>query len=171
MEYKYIAVYCKMHNETQNSKETIRNIFLKAKELFQRLDSSYADDDIKILLFGIKDPSIAYEYLPKEHIEAYDCKNIQDMSKKIWNIIRNNEFQSRIYIVLANWQWKYIEPLLKLKHDNYKFFYEGALDPRPLDEINKEKEYEKSAKVKIKQGGLLGLLDTIGSNVSTDLKG
>ncbi len=169
MEYKYIVVYCKIHNESDKSNDVIRNILTKARELFNRLANSYADDDIKILLFGKAEE--ASEYLPREKLAVYDCKHIQDMCKQILDIVKDNEFQSRIYMVLTNWQWKYIEPLLKLKDENLKFFYEGALDPRSRDEINKEREHEKSAKVKMRRGGLLGFLDTLGSNVSTDLKG
>ena len=168
MEYKYIVVYCKIHNESEKASEVRANILRKARELYDRLASSYADDSIKILLFGI---DIDTQYLPREKVKHYNCKNIQDMSNQILDIVKDNEFQSRVYMVMTNWQWRYIEPLLKLKNENLKFFYEGALDPRSRDEISKEKEYEKSAKVKIKRRGLLGFLDTLGSNVSTDLKG
>ena len=166
MEYKYIAVYCKIHNRSEKADEAKKSVLRKARELYDRLADSYADDNIKILLFGATDTS----YLPNDKVEVHYCNDIQDMSKQILNIVKDNEFQSRVYMVLTNWQWRYIEPLLKLKDENLKFFYEGALDPRSRDEINKEREHEKMAKVKIKRG-LLGFLDTVGSSVSTDLKG
>lgn len=170
MEYKYIVVYGKIHNKSEKANETIANILTKTRELFNRLVNSYADDNIKILLFGI-DIGLASQYLPTKNIEVHDCKHIQDMSKQILNMLKDNEFESRVYMVLTNWQWRYIEPLLKLKDSNLKFFYEGALDPRSIDEIEREKEYEKSVIIKRKRGGLLGFLDMLGSNVSTDLKG
>ncbi|MEM2855565.1 MAG: hypothetical protein QW416_00470 [Candidatus Nitrosocaldaceae archaeon] len=168
MEYKYIAVYCKSHKTM--SDYTISNILRKAKEVYSRLVSSYTNN-IKILIFGINDINKAYEYLPREMVEEYDSSNIEEMSNIIWSIIKKNEFQSRVYIIAANWQWKYIEQLLKLKDERYKFFFEGALDARTVDELKIEEKYEKYAKVRLKEKGLLGLLDGIGSNISTDLKG
>ncbi len=161
-----------MHARSENDSRTILNILSKARELFNRLAASYADEkDIRILIFGIEDINKAYEYLPKEQIEAYECNNIKEMCDKIWKITRDNEFENRIYLVLTNWQWKYVEPLLRLKSARYKFFYEAALDVRGVEEIKREVSYEKIAKIDAKEGRFLRLLDMIGSNVSTDLKG
>ncbi len=146
MEHKYIAVYCKMHNKED---QALENILIKAKELFDRLRSSYADsENIRILIFGIDNIDKAYKYLPKEYIEHIECANIYEMGKKIIDIIRDKQFQRRVYIVLLNWQWRYIEPLLRLKNEQFKFFFEGAFDPRSREDIMNEARYERSAKVK-----------------------
>ncbi len=170
MEYKYIVVYCKMHIKKDDI--ALENILLKAKELFERLRASYADEEsIRILIFGLDNIDKAYNYLPKEHIEHFDCKNIYDMCEKIISIIKYKEFQRRVYFVLLSWQWRYIEPLLRAKHEQFKFFYESVFDPRSREDIMNESNYEKVAKIKLKDRSLLSVLEGLASNLSTDLKG
>jgi hypothetical protein len=170
MEYKYIVVYCKMHIKKDNI--ALENILLKAKELFERLRASYADEEnIRILIFGLDDIDKAYNYLPKEQIEYFDCKNIYGMCAKIISIINDKEFQRRVYLVLLNWQWRYIEPLLRVKHEQFKFFFEGVFDPRSREDIMNEINYEKVAKIKLKDRSLLSALEGLAGNLSTDLKG
>ena len=168
VENKYVAIYAKSFSD--NSYNAIINRLDKAKQVYDRLLASYADEDIKVLIFGadniIKNKADKMFNNPS----YYDCKNIADMCNKIFNIIRDNRFQSRVYFVLSSWQWHYIEPLLRFKHEHYKFFYEGAFDPRDVKDINHDKAYEKVAKVKVKVNPFANMLDLVGSSISTDMK-
>ncbi len=184
-----IAAYCRFSNDDRLDPSTgdfgtfpkkVLNRIEKAREVFTRLSASHADDAfIKVLLFG-QQPSAALKVyaaslgMPEDRIEVdTGCRNIADMARKVWDRISTQAStdQMRVYFVLSNWQWVYVEPMLKLKDDRFRFFFEGALDERSIDEITAEKRLEKVASVGMKEGRLAGILDKVGGNISDNLKG
>lgn len=156
----------------------VLNRINKMKETFVRLSESHADDEfMKVLLFGQQAVSSLKKYtaslgLPEERIEVdSNCKDIAEMVRRIWDRIRTNINPPRVYFVLSNWQWVFIEPLLNLKDENFKFYFEGALDDRTLDEIELDKKLEKVAKIELKESKLGSMLDKVGGTLSSNLKG
>jgi len=150
----------------------------KTKVTFVRLSESHADDEfMKVLLFGqqatigLKNYAVSLG-LPEERIEVdANCKDIAEMVKKLWDRIRTNIIPPRVYFVLSNWQWVFVEPLLSLKDEQLKFFFEGATDDRPTDEIEFDKKLERVAKIELKESKIGSILDKVGGNVSSNLKG
>jgi len=156
----------------------VLNRINKTKETFVRLSESHADDEfMKVLLFGQQAVAGLKRYgaslgLPEERIELDgNCKDIADMVKKIWNRIRSNTNPPRVYFMLSNWQWIFIEPLLSLKDDRFKFYFEGAFDDRSVEEIERDKKLEKVAKIDLKESKLGSILDKVGGSISSNLKG
>ena len=156
----------------------VLNRISKAKETFARLVDSHADDEfMKVLLFGQQAAVGLRNYavslgLPEERIELdANCKDIAEMVKKVWNRIRTNANPPRVYFILSNWQWVFIEPLLALKDERFKFYFEGAFDGRTTDEIEADKKLEKVAKIAIKESKIGSMLDKVGGSVSSNLKG
>jgi hypothetical protein len=155
----------------------VLNRIKKAKETFVRLSASHADDEfMKVLLFGqqavvgLKKYAVGLD-LPEDRIELADCKDIAEMTKKIWDRIRTSENPPRVYFVLSNWQWVFIEPLLSIKDEQFKFYFEGAPDYRASDEIELDKKMEKVAKMDLKESKLGSILDKVGGSISSNLKG
>jgi len=156
----------------------VLNRINKTKETFVRLSESHADDEfMKVLLFGQQAVAGLKKYgaslgLQEEKIELDgDCKDIAEMVKKIWSRIRTNMNPPRAYFVLSNWQWVFIEPLLSLKDEQFKFYFEGAPDYRTSDEIEFDKKMEKVAKIDLKESKLGSILDKVGGSISSNLKG
>ncbi len=176
MDKSIIAVYCNYIDEGINSlPEHIVNRLNIADRLYRRLVASYADDSlIKVMLFGNKNAIVCKNAM---HIDASmeECSNIADMASIIMNdLIEEGDDVSigsnRIYFVLSNWQWVYVEPLLKLKDSNVKFFFEGAVDDRSMKYIDAERRLEHVVKVKGKRG-LSALIDKTMGTLATDMKG
>ena len=150
----------------------------KAKETFVRLSESHADDEfMKVLLFGqqaavgLKNYAISLS-LPDVRLELdANCKDIADMVKKVWNRIRASANPPRVYFILSNWQWVFIEQLLALKDERFKFYFEGSFDGRTTDEIEHDKKLEKAAKIVLKENKIGSILDKVGGSVSSNLKG
>jgi hypothetical protein len=183
-----IVTYCRFNGDSiaNASSDDYSKIFPqhvlnridKAKETFVRLSESHADDDfMKILLFGQQAAVGLRNYavslgLPEERIELdANCKDIAEMVKKVWNRIRTNANPPRVYFMLSNWQWVFIEQLLNLKDERFKFYFEGAFDGRTSDEIEADKKSEKIAKITLKQSKIGSMLDQVGGSVSSNLKG
>lgn len=183
-----IVTYCRFggDNVSNASSDDFSKIFpqhvlnriSKAKETFARLVDSHADDEfMKVLLFGQQAAVGLRKYavslgLPEEMIELdANCKDIAEMVKKVWNRIRTNANPPRVYFILSNWQWVFIEPLLVLKDERFKFYFEGAFDGRTTDEIEVDKKLEKVAKIAIKENKIGSMLDKVGGSVSSNLKG
>jgi hypothetical protein len=178
-----IAVYCRFNNDMKDLSPDytfprhVLNRIKKAMETYARLADSHADDEfIKILLYGTKLAELLKKYaaslgLPEERMEVDYCNNIEDMVRKLWNRVKNNAEPPRVYFVLSGWQWVFIEPLLAIKDERFKFFFEAALDERRIDEIDFDRRMEKVARIEIKESRLTSILDKLGSNVSENMKG
>ncbi len=183
-----IATYCRFHGDDQLNMsgddyskvfpKHVLNRIKKTKETFVRLSESHADDQfMKVLFFGKQVVSGLNRYaaslgLPEERIELDEnCRDIAEMVKKIWNRIKTTTNPPRVYFVLSNWQWAFIEPLLNLKDERFRFFLEGALDDRTAYEIERDKKMEKVAKIDVKESKLGSILDKVGGNISSNLKG
>jgi hypothetical protein len=181
-----IAVYCRFRDEDKISSrgnisqmfpEHVMNRIKKAKEVYTRIVDSHADSQYtKIVFFGEKsiDPLKQYAQslgLPEQKVHLVNCKDIATMVKKIWNMVRNEESAPRIYFVVSNWQWMYLDQLITLKDERFRFYFEGAVDERHPDEIEMDKRMEKVARIELKQGKLSGILDMVGGSVSQNLKG
>ena len=183
-----IVTYCRFNgdNKSNVSADDYSKVFpkhvmsriKKTKETFARLSDSHADDEfMKVLLFGQQAVVGLQKFavslgLPEERIELDgNCKDIAEMVKKVWNRIKTNTNPPRVYFVLSNWQWIFIEPLLSLKDDRFKFYFEGALDDRTIDEIELDKKLEKVAKIDLKESRLGSILDKVGGSISSNLKG
>ncbi|GEM_PF-1134090 len=150
----------------------------KAKETFVRLAESHADDEfMKVLLFGQQAVVGLRNYaaslgLPEERIELdANCKDITEMVKKVWNRIRTKPNPPRVYFMLSTWQWVFIEQLLALKDERFKFYFEGAFDGRASEEVELDKKLEKVAKIALKTSKIGSMLDKVGGSVSSNLKG
>jgi len=182
-----IATYCRFHGDDQLNisgdgypkvfPKHVLNRIKKTKETFVRLSESHADDQfMKVLFFGKQVVSGLKRYaaslgLPEERIELDEnCRDIAEMVKKILNRIKTTN-PPRVYFVLSSWQWVFIEPLLNLKDERFRFFFEGALDDRTNYEIEHDKKMEKVAKIDLKESGLASILDKVGGNISSNLKG
>jgi len=183
-----IVTYCRFNGDKTSNVSAddyskvfpkhVLNRINKTKETFVRLSESHADNEfMKVLLFGQQAIVGLKKYmaslgLPEERIELdNNCENIAEMVKKIWNRIRTNTIPPRVYFVLSNWQWIFIEPLLSLKDEQFKFYFEGALDDRTSDEIELDKKLEKVAKIDLKESKFGSILDKVGGNISSNLKG
>lgn len=179
-----IATYCRFNSDRSDATDDytkfppyVLNRIRKTHETFVRLTRSHADDEfIKIAFFGREASTLkAYALsigLPENRIELdTDCASIENMVRKIWDGMKNDANPPRIYFVLSNWQWIFIEPLLKLKSDHFKFYFEGALDERLPQVIEAEKKFEKTAKINLKEAKMDKVFDTVGSGISENLKG
>lgn len=183
-----IATYCRFSGDNQSNlsgddyskvfPKHVLNRVEKTKETFVRLSESHADDEfMKVLFFGKQAVFGLKKYaaslgLPDERIELDEnCEDIAEMAKKIWNRIKDATNPPRVYFMLSNWQWVFIEPLLNLKDERFRFFFEGALDDRTVDEIERDKKMEKVAKIGLKERKLASILDKVGGNISSNLKG
>lgn len=183
-----IATYCRFREDdevntflTDYSKifpKHVLNRIDKAKETYIRLYASHPDKEyIKITFFGHQAIEGLKKYatsigLPEEKIELdSDCKNIAAMAKKIWERVRSSAVTPRVYFVVSNWQWIFLEPLTSIKDDRYKFYLEGALDERHPDEMELDKKSEKVAKIDLKEGRIASILDKVGGSISSNLKG
>lgn len=182
-----VVIYCRFKDDNAPSSSAddyskvfprhVLNRMKKAKEAFSRLAESHADDEfIKVLLFGAATVNDLKKYavslgLPEERIETHDCRDIADMVKKVWKRIKVSDDPPRVYFVLSNWQWMFIEPLLALKDERFRFYMESAVDDRPSDEIELDKGLEKVAKIELRESRLGGILDKVGSSVGENMKG
>ncbi|MEM2062386.1 MAG: hypothetical protein QW572_05385 [Candidatus Nitrosocaldus sp.] len=190
-----IAVYCNSSNSTTtasssyegiHSPETIpkhvRNRLDTARNLFSRLARSHTDDSIiKAIIFARSKAEAElyarFSSLPDAKVE--ECINIEHMVEKVLATIgfherrksdskdASNPTSRRVYFVLSNWQWKYIEPLLRLKDQQFRFFFEGALDERSAEEIEAEKRMESVVRVKVDNS----IVDKFMGMLTSDLKG
>ncbi len=172
-----IAVYCNYIDEGINSiPEHIVNRLNIADRLYRRLVASYADESlIKVMLFGSKNATEVCRNAMRIDASMEECSNIADMVSVIMNdLIEEGDDVSigsnRIYFVLSNWQWVYVEPLLKLKDSSVRFFFEGAVDDRSMKYIDAERRLERVAKAKGKRG-LSALIDKTMGTLATDMKG
>ncbi len=187
MEERHIvAVYCRFHdddkiNNTDNYlqmfPEHVINRIKKANDVYSRITVSHADSEYtRVIFFGQKSVEPLKQYaksvgLPEEKIDLDDCKDIATMAKKIWSKVRNNDVPPRVYFVVSNWQWVFLEQLVSVKNDLYRFYFEGAVDERHPDEIEMDKKMEKVAKIELKEGRLANILDKVGGSLSENLKG
>ncbi|MEM4635797.1 MAG: hypothetical protein QXL44_07940, partial [Candidatus Nitrosocaldus sp.] len=73
----------------------------------------------------------------------------------------------RVYFVLSNWQWQYIEPLLRLKDQQFRFFFEGALDERGVEEIEVDRRMESIVRLNVENS----IVDRLMGILASDLKG
>jgi len=180
-----IAIYCRFHyDETQNSDndsqtfpEHVKKRLEKASELFSRITASHPDSEhTRIIFFGEKSLEALKRYgksigLPEDKIELNSCKDIAAMAMKVWKRVRKNATPPRVYFVISNWQWTFLDSLTSMKDNIYKFYLEGAVDERQPEEIEMDKKMEKVAKIDLKESKLANLLDKVGSVLSESLKG
>jgi hypothetical protein len=181
-----VAIYCRFHdddkikdtgNYLQMFPEHVINRIKKAKEVYTRITSSHPDSEYtRIILFGQESIEPLRQYgksigLPDEKIDLDDCSDIATMVKKLWNSVRNNNVPPRVYFVASNWQWVFLDPLISIKDDRYRFYFEGAVDERHPDEIEMDKKMEKVAKIDLKESKLGSMLDKVGGSVSENMKG
>ncbi|MFN4336591.1 MAG: hypothetical protein ACK4FV_03280 [Candidatus Nitrosocaldus sp.] len=186
-----IVIYCNSASSVTSSYEGIhppetipkhiRNRLDTARSLFSRLAKSHVDDSIIKTIIFARSKTEAELYaklssLPDAKVE--ECTNIGDMVEKVLAIIgfyRRRKGNSkdanstglRVYFVLSNWQWQYIEPLLRLKDQQFRFFFEGALDERGVEEIDKERRMESVVSVRVENS----IVDRFMSMLTSDLKG
>ncbi|GBC73506.1 hypothetical protein HRbin04_00909 [archaeon HR04] len=185
-----IAVYCNSSNTTSkdiNSQDIprhVRNRLDTASNLFSRLARSHADDSVVRTIFFARSKDEAELYarlssLPDARVE--ECINIEDMVKKVLATVGfyerrkdkagkemlNISTSKRVYFVLSNWQWQYIEPLLRLKDQQFRFFFEGALDERGVEEIEADRRMESVIKLKVENS----IVDRFMGILASDLKG
>jgi hypothetical protein len=183
-----IVTYCRFSGDAISNASTddytkvfpqhVLDRIRKAKEAFVRLSESHADDEyMKVLLFGqqavvdLKNYALSLE-LPETRIELdTDCRDIAEMVRKIWKRIGTSVNPPRVYFVLSNWQWIFIESILGLKDEQFRFYFEGAPDYRTADEIEADKKMEKVAKIDLKESKLGSILDKVGGSISSNLKG
>ena len=181
-----IAVYCRFRDDDkikntgdclQIFPEHVINRIKKADEVYRRINASHADSEYtRIVFFGQKSIAPLKQYgknigLPEEKIVLDDCKDLTTMVKKIWDNVRNSDVPPRVYFVVSNWQWVFLDPLINVKDDRYRFYFEGAVDERHPDEIEKDKKTERVAKIELKEGKLASILDKVGGGLSENLKG
>ncbi|MFQ5941404.1 MAG: hypothetical protein ACE5KA_06885 [Nitrososphaerales archaeon] len=181
-----IAVYCRYRDDykikntgkyLQMFPEHVINRIKKASEVYKRVILSHADSEYtRLVFFGHKSVEPLKQYsrsigLPAEKIDLDDCKDIATMAKKIWSRVENNNALPRVYFVVSNWQWIYLDPLTSIKDDRYKFYFEGAIDERHPDEIEMDKEMEKVARIERSESSLARILDKVGADLSENLKG
>lgn len=181
-----IAVYCRYRDDdeirniddyTQMFPEHVINRIKKASEVFKRIDVSHADSEYtKITFFGEKSIEPLKQYatsigLPQDKIELDNCKDIAMMVRKIWDDVKHRDVPPRVYLIASNWQWTFLDQLISVKDERYRFYFEGAVDERHPDEIEKDKKREKVAKIELKESKLTGILDKVGGSVSENLKG
>ncbi len=186
-----IVIYCNSASSVTSSHEGIhpqetipkhiRNRLDTAKNLSSRLARSHVDDNmIKTIIFA-RSKAEAELYarlssLPDANVE--ECTNIGDMVEKVLATIgfyergkgssnNSNSTGRRVYFVLSNWQWQYIEPLLRLKDQRFRFFFEGALDERGVEEIENERRMENVVRVKAENS----IIDRFMGMLTSDLKG
>jgi len=93
------------------------------------------------------------------------------MVRKIWNDVKHRDTSPRVYLIASNWQWIFLDQLISVKDERYRFYFEGAVDERHPDEIEKDKKREKVAKIELKESKLTSILDKVGGSVSENLKG
>jgi len=180
-----IAIYCRFRDDDRTEgtdnysrfPEHVINRVDKARDVYSRLTASHPDSEYtRIVFFGQKSIEALKQYgkgigLPEEKIELVDCRDIATMAKKIWSRIKNNNSSARVYFVLSNWQWVFLDPLISVKDDLYKFYFEGAVDERHPNEIELDKKKEKVAKIDLKESKLANILDKVGGSLSDKLKG
>lgn len=182
-----IAVYCNSMSSIEgvNSYETlprhVRNRLDTARSLFSRLVRSHADDSLIKVIFFARSREEAEFYARLSSLPdagADECRNIAEMVEKVLRLAGFHEkgkgekdndasIVKRIYFVLSNWQWQYIEPLLRLKDQRFRFFFEGALDDRSIDEIDAERRVESMLRMKAGSSMIERFMDLLAS----DLKG
>ncbi|MEM4705241.1 MAG: hypothetical protein QW053_01695 [Candidatus Nitrosocaldus sp.] len=179
-----IAVYCNSSKgiNSQDIPRHIRNRLDTAINLFSRLARSHADESVIRTIFFARSKDEAELYarlssLPDARVE--DCINIEDMVKKVLAMIgfyeRRNAVKDmlnagtskRVYFVLSNWQWQYIEPLLRLKDQQFRFFFEGALDERGVEEIEADRRMESIVRLNVENS----IVDRLMGILASDLKG
>ncbi len=170
-----IAVYCNYIDKGINSiPEHIVNRLNTADKLYRRLIASYADESlVKVMLFGSRNSIEMCKSAINMDASMEECSNIADMTSIIMdNVINEGEDISskRVYFVLSNWQWVYVEPLLRLKDSSVRFFFEGAVDDRNMKDINAERRLESVVKIKGKRG-LSALIDKAMGTLASDMKG
>ncbi len=170
-----IAVYCNHIDERCNDiPKHIMNRLSLADKLYRRLVASYADESlIKVMLFGRKSAIEMCSKATSMNVSIHECNSIADMASIIMDSIKGDKHVDdvvRVYFVLSDWQWVYIEPLLRLKDSNARFFFEGASDERSVQDINAERRLESIVKVQGK-GGLNALIDKVMSTLASDMKG
>jgi len=170
-----IAVYCNHIDERCNDiPKHIMNRLSLADKLYRRLVASYADESsIKVMLFGSKNAIEMCSKATSMNVSINECNSIADMASIIMDSIKGDKYVDdvvRVYFVLSDWQWVYIEPLLRLKDSNARFFFEGASDERSAQDINAERRLESIVKVKGKRG-LNALIDKVMSTLASDMKG
>lgn len=187
MEERHIvAIYCRFRddnkikntgNYTQMFPEHVINRIKKASEVYSRIKVSHPDHEhTKIIFFGERSIEPLKQYgkslgLPEEKISLDDCKDIATMVKKIWNSVKDDSTPPRVYLVGSNWQWVFLDQLITLKDDRFRFYFEGAVDERHPDEIEKDKKMEKVAKIDVKESKLANILDMVGGSISKNMKG
>jgi hypothetical protein len=171
-----IAVYCNHIDERYNDiPKHIMNRLSLADKLYRRLVASYADESlIKVMLFGSKSAIEMCSKATSMKVSIHECNSIADMASIIMGSLKGDKHTDgdvvRVYFVLSDWQWVYIEPLLRLKDSNARFFFEGASDERSAQDINAERRLESIVKVKGKRG-LNALIDKVMSTLASDMKG
>lgn len=181
-----IAVYCRFRDDdkVKNTGDYaemfpghVINRIKKASEVYSRIVASHADSEYtKIVFFGQDSIETLKEYansigLPTDKIALDQCKDIATMAKKVWEDVRHLNVPPRVYFVVSNWQWIFLNPLIGTKDERYRFYFEGAVDTRHTSEIDKDKKMEKVAKIDLREGRLASILDKIGGNVSENMKG
>ncbi|MCS6768444.1 MAG: hypothetical protein RMJ59_06635 [Candidatus Nitrosocaldus sp.] len=176
-----IAVYCRSSEGVSTDGAIPRHVMNRldtAKNLLSRLVRSHADDSlIKVILFaGRREEGEHYaRLLPHEGVGVEECSNIADMAEKVLTMIgfyskgrdEGNYAAKRVYFVLSNWQWQYIEPLLRLKDERVRFFFEGALDERSVEEIEAEMRMEGKVRLRVENS----FVDRLMGMLTSDLKG
>ncbi|MEM3129244.1 MAG: hypothetical protein QW769_09635 [Nitrososphaerales archaeon] len=157
--------------------EHVINRIKKAHEVYDRINVSHADSEYtRLIFFGQRSIEHLKEYgksigLPDNKIDLSDCKDIASMVQKIWNSVKHSETPPRVYLVASNWQWIFLDMLINIKNDRFRFYFEGAVDERHPDEIEKDKRMERIAKIEMKENRLASILDKVGGSLSENLKG
>ncbi len=172
-----IAVYCNHIDEKRHVgiPKHIINRLSVAGELYKRLVESHADESsIKVMLFGSKSAIEMCSNATSMNVSKRECNSIAEMARIIIDSIKGINHDDndvvRVYFVLSDWQWVYIEPLLRLKDSSTRFFFEGAVDERNTQDINAERRLESIVNVKGKKG-LNSLIDKVMNTLASDMKG
>ncbi len=165
-----VAVYCNYLNDDAIPSHIMNRLTL-AEKVYARLAKSYPSDTptpIRIILFGSAEVLRLCSSIMNVNVDTVEADSIEDMYARINEIIEGKA--CRVYLILSNWQWVYVEPLLRLKDSNVRYFFEGAVDERSIQEIVKEKSKESVVKVK-GRGGINALVDKVMNTLITDMKG
>jgi len=166
-----VAVYCNYLNDGDAIPSHIMNRLTLAEKVYARLSKSYPSDThtpIRIILFGSNEALRLCSSIMSINVDTMEADSIDDMYARVNEMIESKV--CRVYLILSNWQWVYVEPLLRLKDSNVRYFFEGAVDERSIQEIVKEKSKESIVKVKGRRG-INALVDKVMNTLITDMKG
>jgi hypothetical protein len=165
-----VAVYCNYLNDAIIPRHIMNRLTL-AEKVYARLAKSYPSDTptpIKIVLFGSNEALRLCSSIMSINVDTVEADSIEDMYARVDEITEDKV--CNVYLILSNWQWVYVEPLLRMKDSKVRYFFEGAVDERSMQEIVEEKSKESIVRVK-GRGGINALVDRIMNTLISDMKG